>query len=260
MTPEQRLANSAPRLLRQSPWDRGVTQEEVPDVMVENSEPGRLRIVRIWHQACRWLNASWRRRFAPSSPSVDAIMAALAYYDGRYQQRLPDPVEFQKLLLAWGSPDWPNPYPENSLPHYRIHPLGFLAADLEVVMDGWWLRQEAHDAPSGLKKSVQSQHISPPEQSEFPSWPTLEESESNLRQQEDEQRQEAHRLARVCWAMLMQHGTGLPHLRQCVHEDNLSMALEESLAEPTLETWGLDRDSIMKGAHRQGILPPRSKR
>jgi len=173
----------------------------------------------------------------------------LNYYTGLYIDKSPDPFLFKELLLAKGSPDYANPYPENSLEYFSLHPMGFLAADLEMVIEGWLDEQEKQDGKNEII-SVKEKNVE-----ELKSISVVE-SENQIVLLEVNERKNQYKLARICWAMLMSYGNGLERLKSWVHEENLSVALLASINESDIKEWGMNRQQVIDGAKKQGIYMP----
>jgi hypothetical protein len=144
----KRLLSSAFTINRQSPWDASA---------LGHAQGAAHLSPKYWWQhsygrPVDYLLDSVVRATGGSSstPSLRALRETIEYFSGLYQDRLPDLGIFSRLLRRNGTPDWPNPFPEGTEEHYLLHPQGFLAADLSVVLDGLtqdWNGVESHYPP-----------------------------------------------------------------------------------------------------------------
>jgi hypothetical protein len=258
-TPEERLFNSAPRVVRLHPWDDGVPEKSIEEVKEQNNNKDEKnnflvyfikKIKNIFNKNKQNINNQIVEQQISEEENTP-IISAIKYYDGCYIDKMPDPEKFIEIVKKHGSPDWPNPFTQDSVSYYRFHPLGFLAADLEVILDGWYERMEneEHEGDSvnipGTDKIQKNEKIN--------EWLTIEEAEWLQHVQQKTEQNEARKLARVCWAILMQYGNGLPYLSNNVHPENLSLALEECILEEEIKNWGLNIDEVIEGARKQNI-------
>lgn len=168
-------------------------------------------------------------------PSARAMGEILDYYT-RAAEYGPHPEAFARLIRRNGLPDWPNPFPEGQEEHYLIHPLGFLAADLEHIVAGW-----AQEPVAPI----------PPEPS---LWPTVEESALAAYQARRRDDKEVRARARVCWAMAVMAGP-LSRLRRQIHPHNLLAATTDAVLRGPLHEFGLDPDAVWASAQKQGWAP-----
>lgn len=225
-------------------WDNSIPSSFDP---ASPSVPGRPNAVQVWKD--RWVG--WwekRRQRAGRGPSLRAWREASAYYSGLYQDRPPVPSDFRRLLIRCGTPDWANPFPEGDAGHFLFHPMGFLAADLETVLEA--------------VQEVWSQNMptigSPDTASVSEEWPDLATSQEAGHQSRRQTDREWGRLAGVCWALAIVEGTGMPRLRQQVHLDNLSLATWYAAEHIDLEQWGLTKQQLIASAIKQDIVSPQS--
>lgn len=165
----------------------------------------------------------------------------LAYYDA-HEQDGPDPAAFRRLIRRNGLPDWANPFHEGQEEHYRCHPLGMLAADVELILEAWFMDVEPEHASASAPAAT---------------WPTLAESHRRERQERHRQRVSKQARARVCWAMAVASG-GLSRLRSVLHPDNLMAATTDAVLRGDLEPWGLSAPKVWRSAGRQGLVPTSS--
>lgn len=81
---------------------------------------------------------SWYRLFRPFRVRKQrAINEWLAYYNGLYSIRLPDPRLFGKLLARNGCWDMPSPYVPGSALSTRYFSGGIFLADINFLLDRW---------------------------------------------------------------------------------------------------------------------------
>lgn len=189
-----------------------------------------------------------RRQARGAGPSLRAWREASAYYSGLYQDRGPNPAAFRRLLMRCGTPDWANPFPEGDAGHFLFHPLGFLAADLETVLEAVqdvWSKSLPSALPSQGADSTDD-------------WPDLASSQEAGQQARRQTDREWGQLAGLCWALAVVEGTGMPRLRQQVHADNLSLAVWYATEHVPLETLGLTKSGLVTAAIQHGLVSPQS--
>lgn len=87
---------------------------------------------RLWSAA--WLCA--RPLFKRRALSPNGLARWGELYEREQDEEAPPAslFEFARLLLAYGPPDVGNPWPQGEEAHYRIHPGGFLAGEIENAL------------------------------------------------------------------------------------------------------------------------------
>ena len=96
----------------------------------------------------KWARLTSRVSFKKSKETHIHIDAAWSYYAGLYQDKGPSVLDFETLLMHHGIPDFINPYGEDELIHYQVHPLGLLVTDVAFLLDGIeeaWNQQMSED-------------------------------------------------------------------------------------------------------------------
>jgi hypothetical protein len=159
-----------------------------------------------------------RKSVVSGIPNAAAIAAAISYYDGLYQDTTPDPAKFFALVSNHGLPDWPNPFLPGEEGYYRIHPDGFLLADIEAIVEDLVIDRLHHGNPSEL----------PP--ADAGAWPDPRVSASINIEQASISRSIYAKIARHCWAIALSSGTTPSRLLGIVHPDNLWLVNMEVLA------------------------------
>lgn len=191
----------------------------------------------------RWVGFWERRRGVAYRPSPMAWKEALAYYEGLYQDRGPDPLAFRRLLVRRGTPDWKNPFPEGMVEHYRYHPEGLMLADVEAilgeVLNAWKPPPVSPELPLGV---------------ELGEWPTLEQAtQLRLEEQIKEERSWGH-LACVCWGFALLNGEPLRETISKIHADNLTWATVHAWRHVDWSAWGVSGEQVLRAASGLGIL------
>lgn len=186
----------------------------------------------------RW----WPRRpKRPEGPTTDDIDAAVSYYEGLYRERLPDPQAFRRLLQEHGVPDWPNPYALSDPAHYRLHPDGFLMADLEEILLDMVEQRGQDPATPALHSDLSA----------------IETAALRVRLDDQQFTRQSRDLARHCWALLLSAGKPAPRLTSIVHPDNLWLVNMDILQQAMQGTWpDIDPSQVAQGMRQ--LLPSRS--
>lgn len=186
-------------------------------------------------------------------PSDRASSELLAYYEGLYQERGPNPNEFRVLLRRNGRPFLSNPFPEGQPEHYLYHPDGLVMADLEAILGSLanqWGKPSSTDTDAPEGKILKSQY----------EWPSIYEADRARQQDILETEEGWSRLAGVCWAMVLLEPGSLEWLQSRVHGDNLSWATVQALRASPMKEWGVDPALVVSAAINHRILPVRVAR
>ena len=206
----------------------------------DSPSPTRLEVLR---DACVGF-VERRRPF----PSDRATAEYLAYYEGLYQERGPNPLAFRVMIRRNGRPFLTNPFPEGDPDHYLYHPDGLIMADIEAVLGGLANHWE--------KLSSKSEETSPDDSSPY-QWPSIDEADRARRQDVLETEARWAKLAGVCWAMVLLEPGPLDWLRERVHADNLAWATVQALRTSPLVEWGVNPHEVVAQAISSGVLPAR---
>lgn len=184
--------------------------------------------------------------------SKRALNEFLLYYKDLYQEKSPNIKTLHKLLIRNGTPDMANPYSEGNNDYYSYHPLGFIVADLEVILQGMTESMQETDNEIDNIEKIQNEVRHRDEKM----WLTVSEFiEDDEKDKKDKKEQDQH-LALQSWALILALGDSIENLKKEVHMDNIEIAtIETILIVKTSELPpSITLDNITAGAIRLGIL------
>lgn len=199
----------------------------------------------FWDAWVGWLER--RRRF----PSARAWEEALAYYDGLYADRGPDPAQFRRLVIRCGLPAWANPHPQGLEEHYRFHPTALALVDVEAILvdlERSWARERQAVGQSGVEASMQE------ESAWVGTFPSIEGAVRARGQEQEATRALWAIEASRCWGWAVLEAGNIVELQRWVHPDNLAWATVHAarLASKHGAPWS--PQAMLLSAQKQGLL------
>lgn len=236
--PEEVLSNSAIKTPYSNPWEMLSRPEDGNLVgLGPSSFSHQRRIHDKWFYKCsqfkkfvsirclkmyhHWINLyvgfqEKQRRLKGLPPSPRAFQEGLKYYAGLYQSKAPNAQIFLDFLQRNGVPDWANPYSESSIEHYQYHPLGFLAADVDYLLQALeqeWEKEEKEKTVPSLNPTLESlaetldafPNVFPPsaQLDTEKKWPSLYDSQVENAKELEKIQLYWRSEARLCWALML---------------------------------------------------------
>lgn len=184
--------------------------------------------------------------------SKRALNEFLFYYKDLYHEKSPDIKALHKLLIRNGTPDMANPYSEGNDDYYSYHPLGFIVADLEVILEGMThSMQETENEFENIEK-LQDKVRHRDEKT----WLTVSEFIEDDEKDAKDKKEKNQHLALQSWAMILALGDSLEYLKKEVHIDNIEIATIETILIVKISELpsSINLERIVAGAIKLGIL------
>lgn len=218
-----------------------------------------------------------KRRLKGLSASSRALKETLNYYTGLYQNKSPNPVLFFRFLKRNGVPDWNNPYPETTSEYYHLHPLGFIAADVDYLLQALeqdWENQETQSTPSKHHFSMEAMadvlEVMVEKNDFMGKWPSLYDSELEHEQNFLTIQADWRNNARQCWALMLifayqqeeeyrkvypksKNYSAFHRLKKEIHPDNLWLITVDAYQNYPESLFGFSKEYFQKVAQSLGF-------
>lgn len=198
----------------------------------------------------KWVGLKEKRRHKKGKGfSKRALSEFLDYYKDLYQEKSPDINKLYKLLIRNGTPDMSNPYSEGNLSFYSYHPMGFIVADLEVLLSG--MVDSIEDSDNELEH-IQNNVFHRDEKK----WLSVSEFLEDEEKDKKIKKEHDQHLALQSWALILALGDSIDNLKKEVHIDNIEIATIETILIVKIEDLphGISIEKIINGAMKFGIL------
>lgn len=247
--PEDRLRNSAKRIERNHPLD----------VIVEKKPKRQNKFVSFIMNKVKKINEiknkidnerigkKERLLINNEGHSERALKEYLEYYDGLYQEKIPDIELFIKLVKRNGSPDIPNPYTSDSEDYFKYSIYSLMAADLEIILEN--ILRELKEGEILIKNDEDFYEINQNEK-----VLTLLNSFEKNQNDDNLKAKQMFEKALQSWAIIMVYGTGCDYLKKQINVNNIVTATIETILHVENEPLGLTMDDIVEGAIKFGFI------
>lgn len=247
--PEDRLRNSAKRIERSHPLD----------VVVEKNPKKQNKFVSFIMNKVKKINEiknkidnerigkKERLLINNEGHSERALKEYLEYYDGLYQEKIPDIELFTKLVKRNGSPDIPNPYTSDSEDYFKYSIYSLMAADLEIILEN--ILRELKEGEILIKNDDDFYEINQNEK-----VLTLLNAFEKNQNDENLKAKQMFEKALQSWAIIMVYGTGCDYLKKQINVNNIVTATIETILHVENEPLGLTMDEIVEGAIKFGFI------
>lgn len=247
--PEDRLKNSAQRIERNHPLD--VIVDKVPKkenkiITILKNKIKKINQIKNAFKNER-IGKKERELINSEGHSERALKEYLEYYDGLYQEKIPDLTLLISLVKRNGSPDIANPYTSDSEDYFKYSIYSLMAADLEVILEN--ILRELKEGEILIRSNDEFY-----EGNENEKILTLMKSFEKNQNDENVKSKKMFEKALQSWAIIMVYGTGCEYLKKQINVNNITTATIETILHVQNKEIGLSMDKIVDGAIKFGFI------
>lgn len=247
--PEDRLKNSAQRIERNHPLD--VIVDKVPKkenkiITILKNKINKINQIKNAFKNER-IGKKERELINSEGHSERALKEYLEYYDGLYQEKIPDLTLLISLVKRNGSPDIANPYTSDSEDYFKYSIYSLMAADLEVILEN--ILRELKEGEILIRSNDEFY-----EGNENEKILTLMKSFEKNQNDENVKSKKMFEKALQSWAIIMVYGTGCEYLKKQINVNNITTATIETILHVQNKEIGLSMDEIVDGAIKFGFI------